>query len=128
VEIYTAGLRDTPAYFYENMVQFIIKGVFQMRYDICQLVKIVDMSDELITEVVFNHGEVETPIPAIGATVVTYPLGLKEFTVVYDKREMEAKRSKIIDLEINLLGETSVVKVFLEPVTLIVGQHDVGEF
>ncbi|MDB5055960.1 MAG: hypothetical protein JWM44_4010 [Bacilli bacterium] len=100
-----------------------------MRYDICQLVKIVDMNEEIILEVVFDHGEVETPIPTIGATVVTYPLGLKEFSVVYDKRSEDAiKRSKITDLEINLLGESSVVKVFLEPVTLIVGQHDIGEF
>jgi hypothetical protein len=99
-----------------------------MRYDICQLVKIVDMSNELITEVLFKHGEVETAIPTIGATVITHPLGLKEFTVVYDKRTNEEKRSKIIDLEINLLGETSVVKILLEPVTLIMGQHDVGEF
>jgi hypothetical protein len=99
-----------------------------MRYDICQLVKLVDMNDELIHEVIFDHGEVETPIPTIGATVVTYPLGLKEFTVVYDKRTQEAKRSKIVDLEINLMGESRVVKVFLETVTLIVGQHDIGEF
>jgi hypothetical protein len=99
-----------------------------MRYDICQLVKIVDMNDELIHEVIFDHGEVETPIPTIGATVVTYPLGLKEFTVVYDKRMQEAMRSKIVDLEINLMGESRVVKVFLETATLIVGQHDIGEF
>lgn len=99
-----------------------------MRYDICQLVKLVDMNDELIHEVVFDHGEVETPIPTIGATVVTYPLGLKEFTVVYDKRTQEARRSKIVDLEINLMGESSVVKVILETVVLIVGQHDIGEF
>jgi hypothetical protein len=99
-----------------------------MRYDICQLVKLVDMNDELIHEVVFDHGEVETPIPTIGATVITYPLGLKEFTVVYDKRTQEARRSKIVDLEINLMGEGSVVKVILETVVLIVGQHDIGEF
>jgi hypothetical protein len=99
-----------------------------MRYEICQLVKIVDMNDELIHEVVFNHGEMETQIPTIGATVVNYPLGLKEFTVVYDKRTQEAKRSKIVDLEINLMDEIRVVKVLLETVTLIVGQHDIGEF
>jgi hypothetical protein len=104
------------------------EGGFLLRYDICQLVKIVDMNDELITEVVFDHGEVETPIPTIGATVITFPLGLKKFTVVYDKRTHEAKRSKIVDLEINLMGESSVVMVLLETVTLIVGQHDVGEF
>jgi hypothetical protein len=105
-----------------------MEGGFLMQYDICQLVKIVDMSDELITEVMFDHGQVETPIPTIGATVVTYPLGLKEFAVVYDKRTHEARRSKIVDLEINMMGEISVVKVLLETVTLIVGQHDIGEF
>jgi hypothetical protein len=117
------------------MVQFnyiinslYIKGGALVRYDICQVVKIVDMNDELIHEVVFDHGVVETPIPTIGATVITYPLGLKKFTVVYDKRADEAKRSKIIDLEINLMSETSGVKVLLETVTLIVGQHDIGEF
>ena len=99
-----------------------------MRYDICQLVKLVDMNDELITEVLFDHGEVENPIPTIGATVVTYPLGLKQFTVVYDKRAFKESRSKIIDLEINLMGESKIVKVLLETVTLIVGQHDIGEF
>jgi hypothetical protein len=86
------------------------------------------MNDELIHEVVFNHCEMETPIPTIGATVVNYPLGLKEFTVVYDKRTQEAKRSKIVDLEINLMDEIRVVKVLLETVTLILGQHDIGEF
>jgi hypothetical protein len=119
---------------YEYMVQstrlltvFIEGGQF-VRYDICQLVKIVDMNDELIHEVVFDHGEVETPIPTIGATVITYPLGLRKFTVVYDKRTHEPKRSKIVDMEINLMGESSVVKVLLETITLIVGQHDIGEF
>jgi hypothetical protein len=111
-----------------NINSLYIEGGALLRYDICQVVKIVDMNDELIHEVVFDHGVVKTPIPTIGATVITYPLGLKKFTVVYDKRADEAKRSKIIDLEINLMGETSVVKVLLETVTLIVGQHDIGEF
>jgi hypothetical protein len=35
---------------------------------------------------------------------------------------------KIVDLEINMMGEISDVKVLLETVTLIVGQHDIGEF
>ena len=98
-----------------------------MRYDICQVVRIVDMNDEIIHEVVFEHGKVEASTPTIGATVVSHPLGLKEFTVVYDKRSGEPMRTKITDLEISLLSEPSVVKVFLEPITLIVGQHDVGE-
>jgi hypothetical protein len=53
-------------------------------------------------------------------------LGLKEFQVVYDKREQEPSRFKIVDIEIDLIRKPAVTRVFLEPVTLIVGQHDVG--
>jgi hypothetical protein len=84
------------------------------------------MNDEILKEHIFDHGDVETPQPVIGATVVTYQLGLKEFEVVYDRREGKTSRSKIIDMEINLLGDANVTRVFLEPVKLIVGQHDVG--
>lgn len=97
-----------------------------MKYTLCQSVRIVDLNDEIISEVLFEHGVVETPQPMLGATVITYQLGLKEFEVVYDKREGKTSRSKIIDMEINLLGDGSITKVFLEPVKLIVGQHDVG--
>jgi hypothetical protein len=98
-----------------------------VKYTLCQLVRIVDMNDEILSEILFEHGDVETPQPVIGASVVTYQLGLKQFDVVYDKREGRTSRSKIIDMEINLLGDTNVTRVFLEPVKLIVGQHDVGE-
>lgn len=97
-----------------------------MKYTLCQLVRIVDMNDEILTEILFEHGDVETPQPVIGATVITHQLGLKQFEVVYDKREGQTSRSKIIDMEINLLGDINTTRVFLEPVQLIVGQHDVG--
>ncbi|WP_438447585.1 hypothetical protein [Gorillibacterium sp. sgz5001074] len=97
-----------------------------MKYTLCQTVRIVDMNDEILTEVLFEHGVVETPQPVIGATVITYQLGLKQFEVVYDKREGKTSRSKIMDMEIDLLGDTNKTRVFLEPVKLIVGQHDVG--
>lgn len=97
-----------------------------MKYTLCQLVRIVDMEDEILTETLFKHGDVETPQPVIGASVLTYQLGLKQFEVVYDKREGRTSRSKIIDMEIDLLGDTNITRVFLEPVKLIVGQHDVG--
>ncbi|RAV22292.1 hypothetical protein [Paenibacillus contaminans] len=99
-----------------------------MRFTLCQTVKIVDMNDEIIHEVLFEHGEVELPVPSIGASVINHPLGLRQFEVVYDKRAGQTKRSKIIDIEIDLLGDGTTVRVFLEPVTLIVGQHDVGMF
>ncbi|WJH34844.1 hypothetical protein N6H14_01280 [Paenibacillus sp. CC-CFT747] len=69
----------------------------------------------------------ESPLPAIGATVINHALGLKPFDVVYDRREGRISRSKIMDMEIDLLGDGTAVRVFLEPVTLIVGQHDVGQ-
>lgn len=97
-----------------------------MKYTLCQTVRIVDMNDEILTEVLFEHGDVDTPQPVLGATVVTFQLGLKQFEVVYDKREGKTSRSKIIDMEINLLGDNNVTRVYLEPVKLIVGQHDVG--
>lgn len=97
-----------------------------MKYTLCQQVRIVDMNDEILTEVLYEHGDVDTPQPVLGASVVTYQLGLKQFEVVYDKREGRTQRSKIIDMEINLIGDTNVTRVYLEPVKLIVGQHDVG--
>jgi hypothetical protein len=101
--------------------------VKKVKCAINQSVRVVDMNDEIILEVLFEHGVYEALAPILGATVVNYPLGLQEFTVVYDKRQGKIARSKIIDLEINLLEEpSSVIKVFLEPIKLIVGQHDVG--
>lgn len=97
-----------------------------MKYTLCQMVRIVDMNEEILSEALFEHGDVETPQPVLGASVVTYQLGLKEFEVVYDKREGRTQRSKIIDMEINMIGDINVTRVFLEPIQLIVGQHDVG--
>lgn len=98
-----------------------------MKYTLCQQVRIVDMNDEILSEVVFEHAEVDTPQPMLGATVITYQLGLRQFEVVYDQREGKTTRSKITDMEIDLLGDFHVkTRVFLEPVKLIVGQHDVG--
>lgn len=97
-----------------------------MKYSICQLVKIVDMNDELITEVTFDHGTLDTPNFSIGCSVVTSKLGLKEFTVVYDKRSGEVQRQRIVDIEYSLVEVPPMTRAFLEPVTLIVGQHDIG--
>ncbi|MEI7026965.1 hypothetical protein [Paenibacillus sp. y28] len=98
-----------------------------MKYVICQQVRMVDMNNEIMQEVEFVHGEWELPSLSVGSSVVTALLGLKQFEVVYDRRKQETVRSKIVDIEYNLSGELAVAKVFLEPVQLIIGQHDVGE-
>lgn len=97
-----------------------------MKYTLCQQVRIVDMNEEILSEVLFEHAEVDTPQPVLGATVITYQLGLRQFEVVYDRREGKTMRSKITDMEIDLLGDANKTRVYLEPVKLIVGQHDVG--
>lgn len=97
-----------------------------MIYGICQLIRVVDMNNELISEVLYEHGTLQTAAGfSIGCTVITHQLGLKEFDVVYDKR-FEPARSKIVDLEFSLVSQPPVVKAYLEPIELIVGQHDVG--
>ncbi|WP_248930416.1 hypothetical protein [Paenibacillus hamazuiensis] len=98
-----------------------------MRYNILQSVKVIDMNNEIISETMFEHGEYEAPALNIGSSVHHYELGLKQFEVVYDKREGRTARHRIIDIEIDLIGKPSVANVFLEPVTLIIGQHDIGE-
>ena len=98
-----------------------------MNYGICQLVRIVDMNNELIREELFDHGLLDTPAGlSFGCTVITHQLGLRQFEIVYDKR-FESVRSKIIDLEFSLITKPPLVKAYLEPIELIVGQHDVGE-
>jgi len=97
-----------------------------VKYNICQTVKIVDMNDEIIAEVLFEHGQFEIPSLVIGSSVLSYQLGLKEFEVVFDKREGKHQRYKIVDVEIDLIQKPATLKAFLEPVTLIVGQHDIG--
>lgn len=98
-----------------------------MNYQFCQQVKIVDMDDEIISEVLFEHGEYQTAALSIGSTVLIHELGLKEFNVVYDKREGKIARYKVADIEIDLVMQPAVTRVYLEPVKLIVGQHDIGE-
>ncbi|UJF34673.1 hypothetical protein [Paenibacillus hexagrammi] len=97
-----------------------------MRYQFCQSVTIVDMNEEILSEVLFEHGEFDSPALSVGASVVTYQLGLQEFNVVYDKREGKTTRAKIVDIEIDLLKQPTVTRVYVEPVKLIVGQHDIG--
>lgn len=99
-----------------------------MRYNILQSVKIVDMNEEILAETVFNHGDYDSPALSIGSSVMHYELGLKEFEVVYDKREGRTVRHTITDIEIDLINKPVTTKVYLEPVTLIVGQHDIGQF
>ncbi|MDQ1910095.1 hypothetical protein RAC89_06235 [Paenibacillus sp. GD4] len=98
-----------------------------MKYLISQSVKIVDMNDEILTEVLFEHGEFESPALSIGTSVITYQLGLKEFQVVFDMREGKQHRVKIIDIEVDLIRQPTTTRAYLEPVTLIVGQHDIGQ-
>lgn len=97
-----------------------------MNYRLLQKVRIVDMNNEVLTEVLFDHGSYESSALAVGATVICSPLGLKQFEVVYDKRDKEPARFKIAEVEIDLVQRPSETRVLLEPVTLIVGQHDVG--
>jgi hypothetical protein len=98
-----------------------------MKYSICQFVKIVDMSDEIISEVLYQHGEFELSAIAVGSSVITYQLGLQQFEVVPDKRDGKQQRSKIVDIEIDLFVQPAATRAFLEPIVLIIGQHDVGE-
>ena len=98
-----------------------------MHYGICQVVRIVDMNNELIREELFEHGLLDTPAGfSVGCTVITHQLGLKQFDVVVDKR-FEPVKSKITDLEFSLVAHPPIVKAYLEPIELIVGQHDIGE-
>ncbi|GGI44129.1 hypothetical protein GCM10008018_05560 [Paenibacillus marchantiophytorum] len=98
-----------------------------MRYQFCQYVTIVDMNEEILSEVLFEHGVFESNALSIGSSVVIYQLGLKQFDVVYDKREGKTVRSKVVDIEINLITQPTETRVYIEPVRLIVGQHDIGE-
>ncbi|TDG00589.1 hypothetical protein [Paenibacillus piri] len=98
-----------------------------MKYSICQFVKIVDMNEEILSEVLFQHGEHELPALSVGASVITYQLGLQQFEVVSDKRDGKQQRSKIVDIQIDLLTKPATTRAYLEPATLIIGQHDVGQ-
>lgn len=97
-----------------------------MQYQFCQQVTIVDMNDEIISEVLFDHGEFQTASLSVGSSVLIQQVGLKEFNVVYDKREGKIARYKITDIEIDLIARPTITRVYLESVKLIVGQHDIG--
>ncbi|AEI39633.1 hypothetical protein PM3016_1394 [Paenibacillus mucilaginosus 3016] len=98
-----------------------------MKYIICQEVKIVDMNEEILTQTLFNRGEFDAPAISVGSSVLAYQLGLREFDVVLDKREGKHQRYTVVDVEIDLMTTPTSTRVFLEPVTLIVGQHDIGQ-
>ncbi|MFC5452027.1 hypothetical protein [Paenibacillus aestuarii] len=98
-----------------------------MHYHIVQKVDVVDMNNEIISEVFFEHGDFTTTPLSIGTTIIMYPLGLKGFEVVYDRRFNNPSKYKVEEIEINLMQEPTVTRVFLEPVKLILGQHDIGE-
>lgn len=98
-----------------------------MRYTIYQTVKIVDFNNELLSETDFHHGEFELPVVTPGCVITTHTLGLKEFTVVYDTRQNEKIHSPVIQVNMDLTQPERPASVYLEPVTLIIGQHDVGE-
>ncbi|ANE45567.1 hypothetical protein SY83_03765 [Paenibacillus swuensis] len=99
-----------------------------MNYSICQQVKIVDMNNEPITETLYVHGSLDTPNFSIGCSVIVPTLGLKQFEVVEDRRGNEKRRFKISDIEIDIMENPVITRAYLEPITLIVGQHDIGEF
>jgi hypothetical protein len=98
-----------------------------VKYSISQSVKIVDMNDEIMAEVLFDHGDFELSALAVGSSVITNELGLRQFDVVYDRREGKKQRIRIVDIEIDLITQPATTRVYLEPRTLIIGQHDVGE-
>jgi hypothetical protein len=98
-----------------------------VKYSISQSVKIVDMSDEIMAEVLFDHGDFELSALAVGSSVITNELGLRQFDVVYDRREGKKQHIRIVDIEIDLITQPATTRVYLEPRTLIIGQHDVGE-
>ena len=98
-----------------------------MKYSICQKVSIVDpITKEAIKEVLFSHGELDTPVFSIGCTIITHQLGLKDFDIVYDKRFGEPARFKVIDIEFSMIDHPVITRAYLEPLVLIVGQHDIG--
>jgi hypothetical protein len=99
-----------------------------VKYSISQSIKIVDMNEEIMAEVLFDHGDYELSALAVGSSMITNQVGLKQFDVVYDKREGKKQRVRIVDIEIDLIAQPAATRVYLEPITLIIGQHDIGEF
>ncbi|WCN39457.1 hypothetical protein [Aneurinibacillus uraniidurans] len=98
-----------------------------MKYDIYQTVKIVDFNNELLSEADFYHGEFDLPVVTPSCVVTTHALGLKEFVVVYDRRQNEKVQFQVVQVSMDLTEPDRPASVHLEPVTLIIGQHDVGQ-
>lgn len=98
-----------------------------MKYVISQWVTIVDMNDEIMAKTLFQHGEYESLPLTVGCTVITWQLGLREFEVVYDQREGKQTRFKVTDIELDLLSQPAAARIYLEPVQLILGHHDIGQ-
>jgi hypothetical protein len=96
-----------------------------LNYHVYQQVTLRDFNNELLTETYYYHGEFSLPLVSPGVSFVVPTLGLKEFEVVIDPR-IEPKKYIIHDIEINLVESQGITKVYLEPITLIIGQHDVG--
>ncbi len=85
------------------------------------------MNNEVLQEAVFHHGELETASISVGCSIITSALGLKEFEVVYDQRYAEKQRCKVVDIEYDMAEKPVVARAYLEPIRLIIGQHDVGQ-
>ncbi|MEW9668934.1 hypothetical protein [Ammoniphilus sp. 3BR4] len=98
-----------------------------MNYIVLQNITLRDFNNELITETDYLHGEFNLPYLSPGVTFITPALGLKGFEIVVDPR-IEPKKYKVLDIEISLLETGDApIKVYLEPIALIIGQHDIGD-
>ncbi|RXT07817.1 hypothetical protein [Ammoniphilus sp. CFH 90114] len=97
-----------------------------MNYIVLQPVTLRDFNNEIMAENHYLHGEYNLPYISPGVTFVTHALGLKGFEIVVDPR-FEPQKHKVVDIEISLLDTSDApIKVYLEPITLIIGQHDIG--
>lgn len=96
-----------------------------MKCRVYQQITLRDFNDELITENTYDHGEFSLPWLSPGVSLITPALGLKGFEIVIDPR-LEAKRYKVIDIALHVSDPEAPAQVYLEPITLIVGQHDIG--
>lgn len=97
-----------------------------MEYSIKQKVTVVDHNGELIEEVYFDHGSFSFQSIQTGYHIETKKLGLKNFEVLYDNRSEDTLRSQVIDIEISLVHPEKTAHVYLEPLELILGLHDIG--
>lgn len=96
-----------------------------MKFRVYQQIMLRDFNDEIITEMTYDHGEFSLPWLSPGVSLITPALGLKGFEIVIDPR-LDAKKYKVIDIALPLLEPDKPAQVYLEPMTLIIGQHDIG--